>query len=69
MQELDDLRGAITATRSVLKASTRSLRTSLQFLADLEERLAVFEQLLDERKALGGTANEHDHRAGAAAAR
>lgn len=39
MEESDELRASIRATRSVVKAAMRANRTALQFLADLEEKL------------------------------
>jgi hypothetical protein len=38
-EELQQLQAAVVATRGVVKASIRSLRTATQFLADLDERI------------------------------
>lgn len=46
MEELARLRSALEASRSNVRASQRSLRTTGQFLADLEDRLAECEALL-----------------------
>lgn len=51
--ELEEARKALTATRGVLRASQRSLRTSLQFLADLEERLTALERTAEEAQRHG----------------
>jgi hypothetical protein len=42
-EELHELRRSLNATRSVVKASMRSLRTCSQFLAALDERLEALE--------------------------
>jgi hypothetical protein len=39
VSELDDLRESLNASRVVLRGTIKTLRTTLQFLADLEERI------------------------------
>lgn len=46
--ESDQLRASITATRTHLKGTIRSLRGLLQFLSDLEERFDALENAQPE---------------------
>lgn len=39
MDDLDELRASLDASRSQLKSAQRVIRTTLQFLTDLEDRL------------------------------
>ncbi|MEK6252797.1 MAG: hypothetical protein AABM43_12880 [Actinomycetota bacterium] len=47
-EELEQARKALGATRGVVKASQRSLRTCSQFLADLDGRLAALDRTAEE---------------------
>lgn len=53
MEGADQLRESIEATRSQVKALQRCARTTLQFLADLEERLDAKNAQSQEGKANG----------------
>lgn len=53
-EELRDARQALAATRSVVKATQRSCRTALQFLADLDERLDALENAQPEEAQRDG---------------
>lgn len=48
------LRESIEATRSQLKAAQRVIRTSLRFLADLEEQLDAFNDAQPEEAQRNG---------------
>lgn len=48
MDERSELRRSITATRTHVKGTMRSLRGALQFLTDLEERLDALENAQPE---------------------
>jgi hypothetical protein len=57
MEGADQLRESIEATRSQVKALQRCARTTLQFLADLEERLDA----ADNAQPKEGTAHGNGH--------
>lgn len=61
---LDDVRGRVAATRSVVKAAARANRTALQFLTDLDERLQVLEHLLAQPKEAQPNGYKHQVEAG-----
>ncbi len=60
--DLDELRASVQATRANVRASIRSLRTTGQFLADLEDRIdAVVASRTAEEAQRYGTEEEHSH--------
>lgn len=61
VSEFDDLRVAIPGLRSQLKALARTTRTSLQLLADFEERL---ERALEDAQPEEAQRDQHERRSG-----
>jgi Zn-finger domain-containing protein len=49
--DVDELRNSIRASRSMLKAAQRTLRSTLQVLSDLEERMEALENAQPQQEA------------------